>query len=200
MAQKYIFSRDSLATQPAGEITVIVLYTDDAEEVQVLISKEIKHLQPNFSSNSCPLCPEPGKIFSSSVSLVFQHRHSQFLCLNALILACVRRKQRQPFQRATQLSYIGNGCSIATLHCYTELSATCSKCTSTERKVYLVSVQRSRVPRSRVSWTHWRRMVGPLLPTRMAPTILTAGHICCSLASPFLVTIVSLWVILVGPS
>lgn len=64
----------------------------------------------------------------------------------------------------------------------------------------LVSVQRSRVPRSRVSWTHWRRMVGPLLPTRMAPTILTAGHICCSLASPFLVTIVSLWVILVGPS
>lgn len=130
MAQKYIFSRDSLATQPAGEITVIVLYTDDAEEVQVLISKEIKHLQPNFSSNSCPLCPEPGKIFSSSVSLVFQHRHSQFLCLNALILACVRRKQRQPFQRARY-------CQLHwqwLVHYNTELSVTCSKCTSTERK------------------------------------------------------------------
>lgn len=52
---------------------------------------------------------------------------------------------------------------------------------------------------SSVSRAHGRRMVDPLLPTRMDPTILTATHISWSLIGPFLIVIVSLGVIRVAP-
>lgn len=53
---------------------------------------------------------------------------------------------------------------------------------------------------SSVSRAHRRRMVDPLLPTRMDPTILTAAHISWSLIGPVLIVIVSLWVICIAPS
>lgn len=41
--------------------------------------------------------------------------------------------------------------------------------------------------------------MGPLLPTRMDPTVLTAAHFSRSLAGPFLIVVVSLGVVRVAP-
>ena len=62
--------------------------------------------------------------------------------------------------------------------------------------IYLVSTEG--LPRT--SRAHGRRVMGPLLPTRMAPTILAAtANLCWSLVSTFLVVVVALGVIGVSP-
>lgn len=63
-------------------------------------------------------------------------------------------------------------------------------------KVYLVSTQW--LPCT--SRAHGWRVMCPLLPTRMAPTILAAtAQVCWSLITPFLVVIIAWWVVWVAP-